>query len=162
MSNWMFDTPRLPSVDRTLGYINWRWEGGPMGLLPDTQNCGCACAGNAGNVTVTKRSRHASRTCVAHVPWCMPGSLTSGYLWNRRRGKNVPGIPGACATCNFMYLVRGSRGAQIVLWAATLQLYVSCLLMKTYNYGLLLPLFIQPGLYHKVSFSNIPLKQTRM
>ena len=22
----------------------------PMGLLPDTQNCGCACAGNAGNV----------------------------------------------------------------------------------------------------------------
>ena len=21
-----------------------------MGLLPDTQNCGCACAGNAGNV----------------------------------------------------------------------------------------------------------------
>ena len=36
----------------------------PMGLLPDTQNCGCACAGNAGNVfpvTAGKRSRHASR-----------------------------------------------------------------------------------------------------
>ena len=35
-----------------------------MGLLPDTQNCGCACAGNAGNVfpvTAGKRSRHASR-----------------------------------------------------------------------------------------------------
>ena len=35
-----------------------------MGLLPDTQNCGCACAGNAGNVfpvTVGERSRHASR-----------------------------------------------------------------------------------------------------
>ena len=26
-------------------------------------------------------------TCVTHVPWCMPGSLTSGFLWNRRRGK---------------------------------------------------------------------------
>ena len=26
-------------------------------------------------------------TCVAHVPWCMPGSLTSGFLWSRRRGK---------------------------------------------------------------------------
>ena len=26
-------------------------------------------------------------TCVTHVPWCMPGSLTSGLLWNRRRGK---------------------------------------------------------------------------
>ena len=35
-----------------------------MGLLPDTQNSGCACAGNAGNVlpvTAGKRSRHASR-----------------------------------------------------------------------------------------------------
>ena len=26
-------------------------------------------------------------TCVTHVPWCMPGSLTSGFLCNRRRGK---------------------------------------------------------------------------
>ena len=22
-------------------------------------------------------------TCVAHVPWCMPGSLTSSFLWSR-------------------------------------------------------------------------------
>ena len=26
-------------------------------------------------------------TCVTHVPWCMPGSLTNGFLWSRRRGK---------------------------------------------------------------------------
>ena len=26
-------------------------------------------------------------TCVTHVPWCMTGSLTSGFLWNRCRGK---------------------------------------------------------------------------
>ena len=26
-------------------------------------------------------------TCVTHVPWCMPGSLTCGFLWSRRRGK---------------------------------------------------------------------------
>ena len=26
-------------------------------------------------------------TCVTHVPWCIPGSLTSGFLWNRWRGK---------------------------------------------------------------------------
>ena len=26
-------------------------------------------------------------TCVKHVPWCMPGSLTSGFLWSRWRGK---------------------------------------------------------------------------
>ena len=24
-------------------------------------------------------------TCVTHVPWCMPGSLTSGCLWSRWR-----------------------------------------------------------------------------
>ena len=46
-------------------------------------------------------------TCVTHVPWCMPWSLTSGFLWSRRPGGNVPGIPGACATHNFTYLERG-------------------------------------------------------
>ena len=40
-------------------------------------------------------------TCVTHVTWCMPGTLTHDG------GGNVPGIPGACATRNFAYLVRG-------------------------------------------------------
>ena len=40
-------------------------------------------------------------TYVTHVLWYMSGSLTHS-------GKeNVPGIPGACATCNFTYLARG-------------------------------------------------------
>ena len=26
-------------------------------------------------------------TCVTHVPWCMPASLTSCFLWSRWRGK---------------------------------------------------------------------------
>ena len=26
-------------------------------------------------------------TCLTHVPWCMPGSLTSGIFWGRWRGK---------------------------------------------------------------------------
>ena len=26
-------------------------------------------------------------TCVTHVSWCMPGSLTSGFLWSWWRGK---------------------------------------------------------------------------
>ena len=26
-------------------------------------------------------------TCVMHVPWCMPGSLIIGFVWNRWRGK---------------------------------------------------------------------------
>ena len=44
-------------------------------------------------------------TCVTHVPWCLPGSLTSGSFENGG-GKNVPGIPGACTIHNFTYLVR--------------------------------------------------------
>ena len=32
-------------------------------------------------------------TCVTHVPWCMPGSLYSSFLWNRRRGKTFPAFP---------------------------------------------------------------------
>ena len=61
---------------------------------------GCACAGNAGNVSPRDRLQRKplvsdpdmhNGTCVTHVPWCMSGSLTRG------RGENVPGIPGACA-----------------------------------------------------------------
>ena len=32
-------------------------------------------------------------TCVTHVPWCMSGSLTSGFLWSRSRGKTFPAFP---------------------------------------------------------------------
>ena len=49
-------------------------------------------------------------TCVTHVPWCVSGSLTRGG------GENVPGIPGACAICNFTYLARCTlRGICTVL-----------------------------------------------
>ena len=27
-------------------------------------------------------------TCATHVPWCMPRSLTSGFLWSQWRGKH--------------------------------------------------------------------------
>ena len=52
---------------------------------------GCACAGNAGNVVppplVSDPDMHHG-TCLTHMPWCMPGSLISGFLWNRWRGKH--------------------------------------------------------------------------
>ena len=32
-------------------------------------------------------------TCVTHVPWCMPGSLTSGFLWIRRQVKTFSAFP---------------------------------------------------------------------
>ena len=50
-------------------------------------------------------------TCVTHVRWCMPGSLTRGFLWSGD-GDNVPGIPGACATHNCASLVRGPCGSR--------------------------------------------------
>ena len=51
----------------------------------------CACAGNDGNVSpppqVNDPDKHHG-TCVTHVPWCMQGSLTSGFLcslwWGKR------------------------------------------------------------------------------
>ena len=46
-------------------------------------------------------------TCVTHVPWCMPGSLTNDFPLESAVRENVPGIPGACATRNVTYLVRG-------------------------------------------------------
>ena len=60
-------------------------------------------------------------TCVMHAPRCMPGSLTSGFLWRRWRG-NVPGIPGACATRNFTYLIRGPCTLGSMLSAITVSL----------------------------------------
>ena len=45
-------------------------------------------------------------TCVTHVPWCILGPLTSGFLWSRWRGKRSQ-HPGACETHSFTYLVRG-------------------------------------------------------
>ena len=50
----------------------------------------CACAGMPGTFSppprVSESGMHHS-TCVTHVPWCVPGSLTNGFLWCRWRGK---------------------------------------------------------------------------
>ena len=51
---------------------------------------GCACAGNVGNVFPPPLNSDLDMhhgTCVTHVPWCMPGSLTGGFLWSQWRGK---------------------------------------------------------------------------
>ena len=78
-----------------------------MGLLPDTQNCRLRMRRERFprhrlqmKLLVSDPGMHHG-TCDTHVPWCMPGSRTPGG------GENVPGIPGACATRNFAYLVRG-------------------------------------------------------
>ena len=75
-----------------------------MGLLPDTQNCGLCMRRQCRERFPLHRlqrkllvSDHG--TCITHVLWCMCGSLTP-VGW-----KNVPGMPGACATRHFAYLV---------------------------------------------------------
>ena len=81
-----------------------------MGLLPDAQNFALSMGRECRERFPRRRLQRKPLvcdpgmhhgTCFTHVPWCMSGSLTSGGE------ENVPGIPGACATRNFAYLVRG-------------------------------------------------------
>ena len=62
---------------------------------------GCACAGNAGNVFP------------ATVPWCRPGSLTSGFLWSRWRGKRSRH---SRRMRKPQFYVSGKRPTGIILW----------------------------------------------
>ena len=83
-----------------------------MDLLPDTENWGLRmhrecrepfiCHQLQNKPLISDPGMHHG-TCVTDVPWCMSGSLTHGG------GENVPGIPGACTTHNFPYLLRGPR-----------------------------------------------------
>ena len=61
---------------------------GPLARYVKMQ--GCACAGNAGNdflpSQVSDPDMHHG-TCVTYVPWCVPESLTSGFLWSQWQGK---------------------------------------------------------------------------
>ena len=66
-----------------------------MGLLPDTQNC----RGLAIPTCITARGW---RTC---RDTCRDRKLAVSFEVGG--GENVPSIPGACTTSNFMYLVRG-------------------------------------------------------
>ena len=74
---------------------SWQWASYQIRKI-----AGCACAGNAGNVSPRRRFQTKPLvsdpgmhhgTCVPHVPWCMSESLTCGGR------ENVTGIPGACA-----------------------------------------------------------------
>ena len=79
------------------------------GLLSNTSNCGCTCAGNARNVfpaTTGKQSRHASRHVLDARAVMHAGIANSRFPLNSTAGENVPGIPGACAKRNFTHLVR--------------------------------------------------------
>ena len=52
--------------------------------------------GNSGTFSPSSRVSDPDMhhgTCVTHVPWCMPGSLTSRFLWSRWQGKTLPVFP---------------------------------------------------------------------
>ena len=78
-----------------------------MGLLPDAQNCvlrmrrECFPRHRLQRKPLVSDPGMHHGTCVMRVPGCMSGSLT------HCDGENVPGIPSACATRNFTYLVGG-------------------------------------------------------
>ena len=78
-----------------------------MGLLPDTQSCELRMRlecfprhpGLAMPTCITARASHTCRDA------CRDGLLAVSFEVGG--GGNVPGKPGACATRNFGYLVRG-------------------------------------------------------
>ena len=74
-------------------------------------------------------------TCVTHVPWRMPGSLTNGFLWSQRRGKRsrhsrrtrnpqfyVSGRP-------IPFCARTSTGSMMVKFRSQLAIYVIYILV---------------------------------
>ena len=66
-------------------YLLSQWASCQIGKI-----AGCACAGKLGTFfpppQVSDPDMHHG-TCVTHVSWCMPGLLTSGFLWSRWWGK---------------------------------------------------------------------------
>ena len=56
-------------------------------------------------------------TCVTHVPWCISGSLTGGFLWSQWRGKRSRHYR-RMRTRNFTYLVRGLWEWNVPTWVS--------------------------------------------
>ena len=140
-----------------------------MGLLSDTSNCGLRihreCRERFPRHRLQRKPLVSDPgihhgTCVTHVPWCMSGSLTRGD------GENVLGIPGACATINFTYLVRGplysTRGqtdtANGEINTPYLGLYCIVIILSVLELMLLVYPHIPQGLYSlsgKMPYSQI-------
>ena len=106
-------------------------ESACMVLLPDTQNCGL-------RMRWEYRERFPSHrrlaiptciTCMAHVPWCMPRSLTVGFIWSRWRGKRSRH---SRRMRNPQFCVSGKRPMVITkFWSRTLEgliLNITCIL----------------------------------
>ena len=90
----------------TTGQLNWRWSYLIDECFHPTKQYVSALANGALARYVILRVAHTPGMpgtfspppqisdpdvyhgkCVTHVQWCMPGSLTSGFLWSQWRGK---------------------------------------------------------------------------
>ena len=81
----------------------------PLASCQIRKLAGCACARNVGNVSPPSRVSDPDMhhgTCFTHVPWCIPVSLTSGFLWSLWRGKL---FPYSRRMCNLQFCVSGKR-----------------------------------------------------
>ena len=65
----------------------WQWNLTVWASYQIRKITGCACAGNVSPSSRISDPDMHHGTCVTHVPWCMPESLTSSFIWNRVRGK---------------------------------------------------------------------------
>ena len=73
-----------------LTWRQWRCNSYSWASCQIQKLTGCACVGVPGTFSPPPRVSDPDMhhgTCVTHVPWCMPGSLTSGFLWSRWWGK---------------------------------------------------------------------------
>ena len=166
---WLLTSTRdggcyLASETRNLGsgaqYFTSQFLSQPWSVFPHTSHQPwasyqirktgrCACAGNAWNVFPDMH--HG--TCVTRVPWCMPISLTSDFLWSRWRGKRSL-HPSVCTTHNFTYLVRGpwmcfSKCVGTFGWLITSTLDDEC-----FSFGNVR--FIHGVQYHTHQFGSLP------
>ena len=84
-----------------------------MGLLPDTQNLGVRMRREC-RESFPRHHGLAIPTCItARASRTLHDACRDRLLavaFKIRGGENIPGIPGACATRNFEYLVRGQCG----------------------------------------------------
>ena len=74
-----------------------------MGLLPDTQNCGLRMHRECRERFTHHRLQR--KPLVSDLSMRHARAVMHVGIANPRGGEHVPGIPGACATRNFAYLV---------------------------------------------------------
>ena len=98
-------------LNKRLSKQSWGWwfETIPWASYQIPKIAGCACAGNARDVFPVNRGL-AIPTCI--TAWCMPGSLTRGFLWSGWRVKRSRYSRHSRRMCNPQFYVSGKRPMQ--------------------------------------------------